>query len=73
MMTLQYVEALRYAAELEETFGDKHVAEILAERHRVRRKEFGNCAGTRVRDCWRILRRRDIIRSTRIFWEFGWM
>ena len=28
MMTLQYVEALRYAAELEETFGDKHVAEI---------------------------------------------
>jgi len=28
VMTLQYVEALRYAAELEETFGDKHKAEI---------------------------------------------
>ena len=28
VMTLQFVEALRYATELEETFGDKHMAEI---------------------------------------------
>jgi len=27
VMTLQFVEALRYAAELEETYGDKHVAQ----------------------------------------------
>ena len=73
VMTLQYVEALRYAAELEETLGDKHMAEI-----------YRGAASRAAEGVWKLCwdasaglladtPAKDIIRSTRIFWAFGWM